>query len=193
MKAFFSVLTLAVLFIALAFIPSSAQSSTIVVADFDSRQSRTNAGGQFGTWDKDPNDRSQSCVMTFAADDALAKKGGASVRLAYDVDSSSPAYNGFWLKLDGVKTDGYDALTFYIRGDAETGFTSRIKVEIKDKKGKNTSTIDGISDRWQKISIPLRAEKGAINEFTIVFDDVNSRPKQGAILIDNIELSRAGK
>ena len=175
--------------------PGVAQNVPFVVADFNKPGSSSNIGGEFGTWDKDPNDATQSCRMTFVRDDALGSKEGMSVRLDYDVDSPNPAYNGFWLKLENADTSKYGALSFYIRGDAETGFTSKIKVEIKDKKGgKETHVIENISEKWQKISIPLKLDqsvKKQLSEFTIVFDDVNSRPKLGTILIDEIEFSGA--
>ena len=172
-----------------------AQETPLVVADFNKPGNLSNIDSEFGTWDKDPNDVTQSCRMKFVKDDAIGSKEGMSVRLEYDVDSPNPAYNGFWLKLDNADTSNYRILHFYIRGDAETGFTSRIKIEIKDKKGgKDTHVVENISEKWQKISIPLKPDrsiKKQLLEFTIVFDDVTSRPKKGAILIDEIEFSGA--
>lgn len=173
--------------------PVSAQDKFIVVADFNKQINSSNIGSDFGTWDKDRNDATQGCRMTFVKDDALGSKDGMSVRLDYDVDSPNPAYNGFWLKLDSVEVSNYDTLTFYIKGDSAVGFTSKIKVEIKDKKGgKDTHVVEGIAQKWQKISIPLkfdRSIKKPLSEFTIVFDDINSRPKRGAILLDEIEFT----
>ena len=187
------VLVTAVVSLVNIYSPVSAQDKFLVVADFNKPINSSNIGGAFGTWDKDPNDATQGCRMTFVKDDALGSKDGMSVRLDYDVDSPNPAYNGFWLKLDNVEVSNYDTLSFYLRGDAETGFTSKIKVEIKDKKGgKDTRVVESISQKWQKISIPLkfdRSIKKPLSEFTIVFDDVNSWPKQGAILIDEIEFA----
>lgn len=173
--------------------PVSAQNKFIVVADFNKQVNSGNIGGEFGTWDKDPNDATQGCRMTFVKDDALGSKDGMSVRLDYDVDSPNPAYNGFWLKLDSVEAANYDTLSFYIKGDAVVGFTNKIKVEIKDqKRGKATHVVEGISETWKKISIPLkfdRSIKKPFSEFTIIFDDIASRPKRGAILLDEIEFT----
>ena len=175
--------------------PRVLAQETLAVADFNKPGSSSNIGSAFGTWDKDPNDATQSCRMKFVKDDAIGSKEGMSVRLEYDVDSPNAAYNGFWLKLDNADTSNYRILHFYIRGDAETGFTSRIKIEIKDKRGgKDTHVVENISEKWQKISIPLKPDrsiKKQLLEFTIVFDDVTSRPKKGAILIDEIEFSGA--
>lgn len=169
------------------------QDKFLVVADFNRQINSTNVGGAFGTWDKDPNDKTQGCRMSFVKDDALGNVNGMAVRLDYDVDSPNPAYNGFWLKLDSAEILNYDTLSFFLRGDAATGFTKKIKVEVKDKKGGTASHfVEGVSEKWQKISIPLkfdRSNKKPFSEFTIVFDDMNSSPKTGAILVDEIEFT----
>lgn len=173
------------------------QQGGLLIADFDSRKNSGNLGGSFGTWDKDPNDPTQGCRMSFAGDDALGSKDGMSVRLDYDVDSPNPAFNGFWLKLDHADVSNYRALSFYLKGDATTGYTPKIKVEIKDKKGgQETSFIEGITDQWRRFSVPLKIDrsiKKPLSEFTIVFDDINSRPKRGTIMIDAIEFTTDGK
>jgi len=38
----------------------------LVVADFDTGDKPNNLGGDFGAWDKDPNDESQGCQLSFA-------------------------------------------------------------------------------------------------------------------------------
>lgn len=170
-----------------------AQDAVLTVADFNKERNSGNIGGAFGTWDKDPNDPTQGCRMTFVKDDAFGRKDGMAIRLDYDVDSPNPAYNGFWIKLDNADISNYSILSFYVRGVAEKGFTNKIKVEVKDKNGgKSTHVVEGISEKWQKISIPIKFDKlkkKPFTELTIVFDDINSRPKQGAILIDDIALT----
>lgn len=167
---------------------SHTQNTRTIIADFNKPENVTDLGDAFGSWDKDPNDKTQGCRMSFVRDDALMADQGLAVRLNYDVDSPNPAYNGFWMKLDSAKSSGYDALSFYLKGDLAAGFTKKIKVEIKDKMGgKETTVIDSITDRWQMFSVPLKASGKPLSEFTIVFDDVNSQPKSGAILIDRVE------
>ncbi len=168
----------------------------LVVADFDTGDKPNNLGGDFGSWDKDPNDETQGCQMSFAQDDALGDKTGYAIRMDYDVDSPNPAYNGFWMKLNGADVTAYNTLTFYMRGDAEAGFSKRVKVELKDKSNKPSAYIvSGLTDKWQKISIPLnkfrRVEDWkALNEFVIVFDDINSNPKAGSIYVDQIAFTK---
>jgi len=193
-----TVLFFAVLILATFSFEVKAQSKVLVVADFDRGEKPTNLGEDFGTWDGFPNDSTQSCKMKFAADDALGKSGGKSLQLDYDVDSPNPAYNGFWMKIGRAEVFGFDTLSFYIKGDSQKGFTSKIKVELKDKKhGKATFFVENITDKWQKISLTLdsrsfdRDQKKPFEEFVIVFDDVNSRPKTGTLLIDEIEFSKS--
>jgi len=166
--------------------------SEIVIADFNTGDKPNNIGGDFGTWDKDPNDETQFSQMAFEGDDALGDAQGYSVRLDYDVDSPNPAYNGFWMKLNGEDATPYNAVTFYLRGDAEKGFTKRLKIELKDMSNvPSPYIVTGITDKWQKFTIPFEKFRkvkdwSAMNEFVVVFDDINSNPKSGTIYIDNV-------
>jgi hypothetical protein len=170
--------------------------SELVISDFDTGDKPNNIGGDFGGWDKDPNDESQGTVMSFEPNDALGDPAGYSIRLDYDVDSPNPAYNGFWMKLNGEDASAYNTLNFYIKGDGVSGFTKRAKIELKDMNNKPSPYIvSGISDSWQKVSIPFEkfrriTDWSALNEFVIVFDDINSNPKTGTILVDQITLSK---
>ena len=94
--------------------PAAAADSgnELVVADFDTGDKPNNIGGDFGAWDKDPNDDTQGTQLTFEPDDALGDQAGYAIRLDYDVDSPNPAYNGFWMKLNGEDATAYNALTF---------------------------------------------------------------------------------
>jgi hypothetical protein len=168
----------------------------LVIADFDTGDKPNNIGGDFGGWDKDPNDESQGTQMSFDTDDSQGDASGYSIRLDYDVDSPNPAYNGFWMKLNGEDATAYNTLNFYVKGDAKAGFTKRFKIELKDMTNKPSAYIvSGVTDQWQKISIPFekfrRIENwNSLNELVFVFDDINSSPKTGSILIDQITFSK---
>ncbi|HNV86276.1 MAG TPA: hypothetical protein PKL97_04850 [Candidatus Omnitrophota bacterium] len=176
--------------------PSVPQEPKIIVADFNTGDKPNNLDGDFGAWDKDPNDDTQGCRLSFAEDDALGDKTGYSIRLDFDVDSPNPAYNGFWMKLNGLNATPYNTLTFYIKGDAQRGFTKRVKIELKDKAGMNSGYIlTGITGQWQKISLPLKKfprikDWSNLNEFILVFDDINAIPKEGSILLDEVAFER---
>lgn len=170
--------------------------SELVVADFDTGDKPNNIGGDFGGWDKDPNDETQGTQMSFEPDDALGDPAGYSIRLDYDVDSPNPAYNGFWMKLNGEDASAYNTLSFYIKGDGVSGYTKRMKIELKDMNNKPSPYIvSGITDQWTKVSIPFEkfrriTDWEALNEFVLVFDDINSNPKTGTILFDHLALSK---
>jgi hypothetical protein len=168
----------------------------LVIADFDTGDKPNNIGGDFGGWDKDPNDESQGTQMSFDTDDSQGDASGYAIRLDYDVDSPNPAYNGFWMKMNGEDATAYNTLNFFVKGDAKLGYTKRFKIELKDMTNKPSAYIvSGVTDQWQKISIPFekfrRIENwNSLNEFVIVFDDINSSPKTGGILIDQVTLSK---
>lgn len=178
--------------------PASAQlfGDELVIADFNTGDKPNNLGGDLGAWDKDPNDETQWCEMTFEyGEDATGDADGYALRLTYDVDSPSPAYNGFWTKLEGEDFSDYNTLNIYVKGDNAKGFSSRMKLELKDYQKSAHYIVSGITGEWQKFSIPFEkfraiSDWSAMNELVIVFDDMNSNPKEGSILVDQITVSR---
>lgn len=185
-----------ILAMAFAVQPALAEGDELVVADFDTGDKPNNIGGDFGAWDKDPNDDTQGTKLSFEPDDALGDAAGYAVRLDYDVDSPNPAYNGFWMKLNGEDGSQYNTLNFYIKGIG-TDFTKRVKLELKDMTNKPSPYIvANVSGEWQKISIPFDkfrriTDWSHLNELVIVFDDVNSNPKTGTVYIDQVTLSKS--
>ena len=181
---------------AIAHAATAPAANELVIADFDTGDKPNNIGGDFGGWDKDPNDESQGTQMSFDTDDSQGDASGYAIRLDYDVDSPNPAYNGFWMKLNGEDATAYNTLNFYVKGDAKAGFTKRFKIELKDMTNKPSAYIvSGVTDQWQKISIPFekfrRIENwNSLNELVFVFDDINSSPKTGSILVDQITFSK---
>jgi len=166
------------------------QSGPTAVADFNSGKKPSNIGGDFGSWNKDPNDKTQYCNLSF---DPQEKRGdaGYAVRLDYKVDSPNPAYNGFWMKLNGFNAAGCQALVFYVKGDPDKKFTSRFKVELKSKAEVGKFMVNGVTGEWQKISIPLSklqglTDRSALDEFVIVFDDLSCSVKTGTVYVDDI-------
>ena len=171
-------------------------SNGLVIADFDTGDKPNNIGGDFGAWDKDPNDDTQGTKLSFEPDDALGDPAGYAAKLTYDVDSPNPAYNGFWMKLNGENATAYNTISFYVKGDKNAGFTKRLKVEMKDMTNKSSPYIvTGITDTWQKVSIPFEkfrriTDWSATNEIVMVFDDINSSPKTGALYVDQVTFEK---
>ena len=173
--------------------PSSVSpaGSGLAVANFDTGEKPNLLGGDFGAWDKDPSDPTQFCHISFDRANAL-NGAGYALKISYDVDSPNPAYNGFWTKLQGTTLTSSQALSFYVKGDHDQGYTPQVKLELKNAKGQvGRYLLKGITEEWQQVRIPLQAFEGLtdvsnMTEFVIVFDDVTSTKKVGAIYLDDI-------
>lgn len=168
----------------------AAMAATLLVDNFDRGDKPNALGGDFGSWDKDPTDATQSCTVTFERSGA-ADETGYSLRLDYDVESPNPAYNGFWTKLTGADLSSYKALTLSIKGDASRGYTTQVKLELKNGTETGRYLLKGVTDQWQKIRIPLKEFEGistwkGMTEFVVVFDDLTSTTKVGTVYLDDL-------
>lgn len=173
----------------------NVKTGALVIADFDTGDKPNNLNGDFGSWDKDPNDDTQSARMSFESDDAYGDARGYCVRIEYDVDSHNPAFNGFWMKLGRLDATQYNTINLALKGDKEKGFTGQIKLEVKDNYGAAPYIISGITGEWQNFAIPFAKFKkirqwSALKELVLIFDDINSNPKKGVIYLDHITLTR---
>lgn len=152
-----------------------------------------NLGGQYGVWNRFPDDQTQYCKLSFVQDEIV--ETGYCLQLDYDVDSPYPAYNGFWLKLQGADFTSFNTLNVYLRGDEKKGYTKRIKIELKDSENTAPYVVSGITSQWKKFSIPFskywKIKNWAdMQELVIVFDDIVSTQKTGTIYLDTISVSK---
>lgn len=172
-----------------------SRQNTLVIANFDNCEKPNKIGVDFGAWDKNPDDFTQSAMDSFISN-VKRGKDGCSVQIAYDVISPNVAYNGFWMGLNGLDASEYNKLNFWIKGDAKRGFTKVFKVELKNSKGEVGKTyVTGLTKEWQKITLPLSKFKQltdftTLKEFVIVFEDRIATAKKGAIYIDDMHLSK---
>ena len=167
----------------------------ILVDDFDRKENLNNLGGTFGSWNVFYSDPNQYCKDEFTAAEKMGDKG-YSLKLAYDVDTSFSAYNGFFTNLMGIDISDYKYLVFFIKGDKDAGFTTKVNIELKNNAQTGRATLEGITDEWKKMVIPLGRFKGInyftkMKEFVIVFSDINVTKKEGVIYIDDIYFSKA--
>src|SRR3989338_2885512 len=142
-----------------------SQPNVFVIADFNSGEKPNSIGGDFGAWNKDPTDFSQGCVESF---DSVNRVGptGFGLKLDYSVESKNPAYNGFWMFLQGFDASKYDNLAFWVKGDDKVGYTTVFKVELKNtNKQVGRYYVTNITDQWQGVVIPLKDFKG-ITDFS---------------------------
>jgi len=153
-----------------------------------------NVGGQFGIWELNPSDDSQSCSMKIVSDGAVGS--ATSIQLRYDVESANTAYNGFWMSLENADLSDFNTFNLYVKGDAGLGYSKRLKIELKSKGVSSAYIISGVTDEWKKFSIPFNRFKKIkdwqhVDEFVIVFNDTTSRPAIGSIYIDDISVSKS--
>jgi len=164
---------------------------SLLVADFDSGVKPNNIGGDFGAWDRDPMDFSQTAIESFNTSDTKSGKGFC-MRLDYDVDYPNPAYNGFWMKLNGSDVSGYTNFVIWVKGGKEQGFSPLFKVEMKNNKGEvGKYYVTGVTDQWQKIEVPLSRVAGIsdfsnMDEFVVVFEDWRCAIKEGTVYFDDV-------
>ncbi len=176
----------------------AADEKEIVIADFNKGEAVNNLGQPVEVWLKDNgSDPSQKTVMSFAKDDAAGNPQGQSVELDYDVDSENPAYNGIRMNLNNFDSRPYKSLNFYVKGDAKKGFGKKFKIELIPTQTKRPSpyVFEGVTDQWQKVSIPLSefwaiGDGSSLEKFTVVFADIVNDPKSGTVYLDQISFSK---
>lgn len=168
----------------------------LMVANFDSGRKPNSLGGDFGCWIKDPGDPAQGCIDAFDSSNRYGTTGYA-LRIIYSVDSSKPAFGGLWMRLQNLDATGFDRLEFRVRGDARLGYTSALKIELKDAMDVSSHfDVRGISDQWQNMSVPLKDFHGMANtrklkEFVIVIEDTTATAKQGVLYLDDVRFTRS--
>jgi hypothetical protein len=190
-KLFFALVALGIVMLLSA---SPAVAKEAYIADFNTGSKPNAMGGDLGAFDFQPTDLSQTCTEAF---DSAVKHGdsGFSMRLDYDVDSTNPAFNGFWMKLNGFNANDYNKVVMWVKGDASTGFTPTFKVELKNDQGeKGSYYATGVTGDWTKIEVPLDRFAGitdlsSLSEFVIVFEDRIADPKEGTIWLDDVYFS----
>lgn len=173
------------------------EETPLVLFDFDNRSAINNVNGQSGVFDSDGEDPDSFCKIGYSKDTELHKKG-FNGKISYDVDSTKPAYNGWWTKLENINLSKFEALSITIKGDKENGFSEIFKIELKSKNKKMDYVLEGITDEWGKIIIPFKDFEGDIeysqmNEFVIVFEDWRIEAKTGVYYIDDISFVPKGK
>jgi len=167
----------------------------LMIDDFDDGAKPNNIGGDLGAWDRDPADDTQTCREYFTSE-VKCGESGYSMKIDYDVDSPSPAFNGYWTKLQQIDVTPYKNFVFYVKGDEKDGFTTQFKIELKnEKKELGKYYVKGVTSEWQKVVVPLTDFVGItdlsnLTEFVVVFEDRIATDRDGAIYIDNLQFTK---
>lgn len=171
-----------------------SKDKVFMLYNFDDKSLKNSLYGISGVLNFDEYDREARCLLDFV-DDSDLHYGGSHLRITYDVNSSKPAFNGWWIKLMYADYRKLKALSVAIKGDASYGFSECFKIELKDKEGRMIEAlIEGINGDWQTFLIPFEDFTGAVdafdwynmNELVFVFEDWRFSTKEGRYFVDDI-------
>lgn len=82
-----------------------------------------------------------------------------SLVIDYDLTSAKPV--SFSEDLNSIDISRYNALSFNIRGDKDSRYTHSFRIELEGKNNGAVYKLRGVTDKWQKIVVPLREFGGA--------------------------------
>jgi hypothetical protein len=170
----------------------------LIIDDFNGGVRSNLLGGAIGEWSKDEYDDTQGCEFDFVERPRLGKGEGYSMQISYDVDSPSQAYNGVWIKLEGVDASDYKYLVMYLKAPNYPPYgTSNLKLELKNKAGETgTFKVKRIPrGAWREYKIPLKKFKGlkdlsSLKELIIVFEDKTADPKEGFVFLEHLYFTK---
>ncbi|MDY6877562.1 MAG: carbohydrate binding domain-containing protein [Chloroflexota bacterium] len=122
---------------------------TLLVDDFCDHDENNSLDGEVGTFTSSP----------YCAAAVTPTLSGGTLRLDYDVTAGPGCYSGYWSK---TLTDlnPYRTLTLKVRGErcGEVAAISARTISVTTDKIKlGDYLLDGITDQWQKVRIPLAA------------------------------------
>lgn len=184
---------------------ASKTPSSIIIADFNRDSLANNLYGESGTWEKNPEDKTQWCLASL---DAIVRRGesGSSLKLEYSVNSPNDAVNGFWTQLRDFDASKYDHFEFWVKGDEKKAFTKTFKMEFskfqKDSEGhdetiKGSYIVKGVTGEWQKVSVPLNVMNGItdwknIREMVVTFEKKRVDAPEGVLYFDDFAFVNTG-
>ncbi len=171
----------------------------LLLTSFESA-TKSDLGTEMGTWTSNPLDSSQGTTMeTIDVYGVMGRTGSTHVaKITYDVATNGPALNGIYIMLNKMNLAPYKNLTFLIKGDPDKGFTTKFSVTLTSSSGQRaTCRVTGITDNWQKISIPVKkflatgtmGNLSNIVELDVTFDDMTVDAKEGVLYMDEIRLT----
>ena len=128
-----------------------------------------------------------------------------ALRLSYRLDPGRHARAGLRIKLDGLDASAYDHLELRVRGDPSAGFARALEVGFQrprpdrpDMIESGSSLVEGISDQWRDVRVPLNRMTGlgawtGLDELVLAVDSRRTEALAGAIYLDALALIRTGR
>lgn len=151
-----------------------------------------------GVWEHNLFDSDQSLKVGVTEGNNADEKHRKILKLDFDVDSPNPAMVGCWLKLENLDLSEFDTLRLKIKSDESERFSGNLALQFTDADNKKAPyLINGIGKDWKEFEVPLKKFKRIhdwtrITGFEIIIDDINARPKEGVLFVDEISVSRGG-
>lgn len=182
-----------VLFLALAQIAQAGRDNLFLI-DLDDPAVMRN----IGIWEHNLFDSEQSLKVDVMEGKKADEKKGRILRLDFDVDSPNPAMVGCWLKFENLDLSEFDTLRLKIRSGEAARFAGNLALQFTDVDNKKAPyLITGIGTDWKEFQVPLKKfnrihDWSRITGFEIIIDDINARPKEGTLFVDEISVSRGG-
>jgi len=148
--------------------------------------------------------RAQGSGVRFRLDSTDRREGNA-LHLRYTFASQRPTEIGFRLPLPGLDASEYDHLSFWVKGDRQTGYSKSFRVEFQRPEPdappeffeRGSFVVEGVRDDWRQVVVPLNFMTGIrdwtrLTSFVISFHSRRSPILHGAYLIDDIALLKTG-
>jgi len=119
------------------------------------------------------------------------------LRLVYNFQDDSPQVKNFSLYLPKVNVKKYNSLVFSVRG-YRSSLPRIIKISLENKKReKSVYYFEGITTKWQKVTIPLSEFKkitdwSNITKLSFIVEAWNNDQDKCSVLIDDVHFYSKG-
>ena len=129
---------------------------------------------------------------------------GHCLRLRYRFEAEGSGEVGLRILLGDVDASGFDRVAFWIKGDASTGFSTRLKVGFRQVPSPSglvetgSQVVEGIGPEWRRIEVPLNRMSGIqdwshLGEFFVSLESRRMTAPAGAYFLDDVVLLRTGR
>jgi len=143
-------------------------------------------------------------ALTVQPAERCGREGGClEIHYAFKESATVPA--GLRIALQRLDASRFDHLSFWVKGDAQSGFEPQVRVGFKrpdpGRAGlvESASTVvSGVTGAWQHVLVPLGQMTGIrqwtdLGSFFVVIDPRRAIREEGGFFIDDIALVATGK
>jgi hypothetical protein len=167
------------------------------VDDFEKLGGHNRLGGDSGAF-SDPEGRGGCYVFPHTRAEQVFGEKGTSLYIQWDT-AKQGAYAGYWTNLNHLNVEGFNYLTFYVKG-MQGGEKFKIGLRGKFEETYETKILVeealkmGVSQEWKKVVLPLKWFKAVedwkdVTIFSINFEHAFGSGR-GAVLLDEIAFEK---